>query len=64
MVNVTPFNVLDYLKTPAAISAYLADAVRSGDPLFIRIEDRGARRIHAGDRERAGLLGNAMEKLR
>ena len=29
-----------------------------------RIEDRGARRIHAGDWERAGLLGNAMEKLR
>ncbi len=35
MVKVSKFDAADYLKTPAAIAAYLTEAFESNDPVYI-----------------------------
>ncbi len=35
MVKVSKFDAADYLKTPAAIAAYLTEAFESNDPAYI-----------------------------
>jgi probable addiction module antidote protein len=36
MTKVSKFDAADYLKTPAAIAAYLAEALETNDPAYIR----------------------------
>jgi probable addiction module antidote protein len=35
MVKVSKFDAADYLKTPAAIAAYLTEAIETDDPAYI-----------------------------
>jgi probable addiction module antidote protein len=35
MVKVSKFDAADYLKTPAAIAAYLTEAFETNDPVYI-----------------------------
>ena len=35
MVKVSKFDAADYLKTPAAIAAYLTEAFETNDPIYI-----------------------------
>jgi probable addiction module antidote protein len=35
LVNVSKFDAADYLKTPAAIAAYLTEAFETNDPAYI-----------------------------
>ncbi|MBR1120146.1 hypothetical protein JQ628_01375 [Bradyrhizobium lablabi] len=36
-VKVSKFDAADYLGTPAAIAAYLAEALETNDPNYIRV---------------------------
>jgi DNA-binding phage protein len=53
MVKVSKFDAADYLSTPAALAAYLAEALATGDAEYIRIARDTvirARRRQAGAR--------------
>jgi probable addiction module antidote protein len=37
MTKISKFDAADYLKTPAAIAAYLTEAFETNDPAYIRM---------------------------
>ena len=52
MTSISKFDAADYLKTPAAIMAYLAEAFETNDPAYIRTAlDTVARAEGRGDVE-------------
>jgi|SRR6266702_6732103 len=62
MVKVSKFDAADYLKTPAAIAAYLTEAFETDDPAYIlRAFDTIARAKGMADISRA--TGLARESL-
>jgi DNA-binding phage protein len=54
MTKISKFDAADYLKTPAAIAAYLTEAFETNDPAYIRMKfETGARRRQEGRRGRS-----------
>jgi len=50
MTSISKFDAVDYLTTPAAIAAYLTEALKTNDPAYIRIAlDTVARARRRGD---------------